>query len=239
MAAPKRPDLAAAAAAYAKTPHPESAAAFLHAAAPVLSRAVRAYAGADSPAVRAKAKQIALDAGLKFDPSRGVKPETFLLGHLQSLRRYGAALAAPVRLGDRLRADVVLVDRHAGDLRDALGREPSDAEVADRAGVPVERVARARGVPAAFVESAAPEGLTGAVPSGASEARKAWVAHLYHDLDPVSQVILERSTGLNGHPVLSTTEIAKLVGRTPGAVSQRKARIDQMLSEYAQLFGSR
>lgn len=236
---PKPVSLVDALAAHKAAPTPETADAVLTAAGPVMRRAVRAYAGADSPMVRGHAKRLVLDAATRYDPDRGTKPETYLLGHLQSLRRYGAALAAPIRLGDQLRGDTVIVDRHASELRDELGREPSDGELSDRLGIPVSRVARARGVPATFVESAAPEGLVGATPAASGAARKAWLEHLYHDLDPISQVVLERTAGLNGHPVQSTTQIAKLLGLTPGAISQRKAKIETRLNEYSRLLGSR
>lgn len=230
------PDLEGALVAYQKTPTPELADKYLSAATGVFDKAVRAYAGADTPTVRAKAKQIALQVAPRYEAGR-VKPETYLLGHLQSLRRYGASIAAPVRVPDQVRLDQVRVARHEADLTHDLGRSPSDAELADRAGLPIDRIAKARGVGAAFVASSLPTGVETVVPSNLAAAKKTWLRYVYHDLPPSYQVVLEHTIGINGKPILTTTEIAKKLGVSAGAVSQRKAKIEKIMNEYGQLFG--
>jgi hypothetical protein len=234
---PAPAELAGAVAAYQKSPTPELADRLVSAGRPLLNKAMRAYVGTESPAARAKAKSILLQAAARYDP-KTAKPETYFLTHLQSLRRYGANLAAPVRVPDRVRLDAPRVDRHAEDLRLELGREPSDAEIADRSGLPVDRIAKARGVGAAFVGATVPEGLAYVTPGPVGAARSAWARYVYHDLkSPVAQLVMEHSMGLNGKPVLSTNEIARLAGVSPGAISQHKAKIDRMLAEYESFVG--
>jgi hypothetical protein len=52
---------------------------------------------------------------------------------------------------------------------------------------------------------------------------------LYHDLDPTDQAILERSLGMHGRRRLAGRDIAKSLGITASAVSQRASRIQKQL----------
>lgn len=206
---------------------------YLAAVKPWMGAAVRAYAGPQAgPAVHAKAKQMALDAALTYDPEKGAL-STHLHGRWQGLRRFAARTDNPVRVPERQALDAARVRRAEDELRLDLGRDPSDAEVSDRARVPLGRLAAARGNGGRFLpESAAPDGY-GLVAAGPTKAaREAWVRYVYHDLTPVDQLVLEHSIGLNGRAVLNTTQLAAKLGVTPGAVSQRKTRIESLLNEY-------
>jgi hypothetical protein len=46
---------------------------------------------------------------------------------------------------------------------------------------------------------------------------------------------MDYSLGLHGAPAVSTTDIAKRLGLTAGAVSQRKAKIQAMIDEARQM----
>jgi hypothetical protein len=54
-------------------------------------------------------------------------------------------------------------------------------------------------------------------------------------MDPINQKIMEHSLGLHGQPRLPNHEIAKLLRLSPGAISQRKARIQQTLDKESEL----
>ena len=49
------------------------------------------------------------------------------------------------------------------------------------------------------------------------------------------QKIMELSLGMRGHKPLSNLEIAKKLGRSPGALSQRKAKIQAMIDKEEDL----
>jgi len=64
-----------------------------------------------------------------------------------------------------------------------------------------------------------------------------WVESIYHDLHPIDQVILEHSFGLHGKDIKPANVVAKLVNLSPGAISQRKSKIQTMLDEFDNFMG--
>ncbi len=78
----------------------------------------------------------------RYDPSRGVRFTTFATHHIQ-----GRVLDAMRRLDPLSRSArrrVRRLEAAAGDLHHRLGRAPADAELAERAGLALEDVRRAR-----------------------------------------------------------------------------------------------
>jgi hypothetical protein len=57
------------------------------------------------------------------------------------------------------------------------------------------------------------------------------IEFMYHDFGPVDQLILEYTKGMHGKPILSNQDLAKRLKISPGAVSQRKAKIQQQIDE--------
>jgi hypothetical protein len=224
--------------AYAANKHPAAADAFLKAVAPVTDTAVRAYApdGVANPTVRAHAKRLALEAADRYEPGRGPL-KSYLLTHLQGLRRVAAKTNAQVVVPERVRLAQGRLVGHEADLREELGREPSAAELADRAGLPLSRIAQAREAPAVFTASSAPPGLSYRAPGPDEKDRKAWLDFVYADLGDVDRAVVEHSLGMHGRPILSGAELAAKLRITPGAVSQRKAKIQAMLNEYDLVHG--
>lgn len=224
--------------AYRAAPSPAAADAYLTAVRPVIDEALRSYAGSEatSPIVRAHAKRLALEAATRYDPVQA-KLRTHLLSHLRGLYRVSAKATAPVRLPEQRRLDAQRIDRHTVDMRDELGRDPSDAELAGRVGIPIERVRRARTVPGVLSEGqvSAPLALT----SPDAAAWDKWVHGVYLDQAPIDQLIMEHSLGLNGKPVLPGEEVARMVGLSPGSISQRKARLQRELDEFENFMGRR
>ena len=58
-----------------------------------------------------------------------------------------------------------------------------------------------------------------------------WTEIVYQDLGPVDQKIMEMSLGMHGQKKLSNLEIAKKLNRSPGAITQRKMRIQELLNQ--------
>lgn len=224
--------------AWKKSPGPETTDRLLQAVHPILDEALRTYGGASStsPNLRSRAKQLALDAMGRYDP-RQAKLRTHLLVQLQGLRRHAARQDQAIRLPEQMLLDRRHVSMAENDLRETLGRDPSDAETADKSGFSLKRIAKLRTLPGAFAEST----LTHATEEGASlwepnvqghmqaGSANAWASLVYHDLDPIDQVILEHSLGLHNKPVLANQDIAHKLKISPGAVSQRRQRIQTKL----------
>lgn len=230
------PEFAPAYNAYATSRNPETAGAFLKAVHPVLTEATRSYAGAEAatPTVMANAKRLALEAARRYDPTRA-KLRTHLLSHLRGIRRQVAQSTSGIRVPEQWKLDSQRLSSIVPDLRDQLGREPSHAEIADHAGIGIDRVRKAQSVPGVLSSGQVGDSVE-SVPRD-EEAWKVWTEAIYHDSGPIDQVIMDHSLGIHGNPVLSGNEIAKKLGLSAGAVSQRRLKLQQQLDQFEQFMG--
>jgi DNA-directed RNA polymerase specialized sigma subunit len=223
-------------------PSPAQADSFLKSIDPIVQEGMNVYGGrAANPMMRSRARRIALDAASKYDPTRA-SLKTHLMAHLQGLRRYGAEQNRVIHVPEAVALDQHHLNEAEAELSDQLGRDPSDLELADHTGLSRRRIAHIRSYRAAVPEgrlaSLADQDEEGGAGGGFEPAvegpdRSVLRAQfLYHDLDPHDQVILEYGMGLNGAPKLPAAQIARRLRLSPGAVSQRAARIQQMLDEF-------
>lgn len=228
------PEFVAPYGAWKAKPSPEAATALLTAVAPVLDSAVRTYAG-DKPGgyAASRARRLALDAFDVYDPSRA-KLRTHLMSRLQSLRRLTAAAANPIVIPERAALQMRrLRDAEAG-LRERFGRDPSTDELADESAISPDRIVRLRayrpptaeGTLAALATGDEGGGFDPAVVAGDDDV---WAKFVHGDLSPADKMIMEHSAGLFGRPKLSKQTIAARLGLSPGAVSQRAAKIQARL----------
>lgn len=233
------PEYAPHLAAWKAAPGPDTTDRLLKAVNPIMNEAMRTYGGqsATSPLLRSKAKLLTLNALQRYDPSRA-KLRTHLITQLQGLRRHAAREEQAIRMPEQLMLDRRRMLSSENELRDRLGRDPSDTEIADHSGLSPRRMTHIREIPSAFAEGTLTrEGDEGAsiwqpaVKSHSSQgAWNTWLEIVHHDLDPIDQVILGHKTGLHGRPMLSNQAIAKKVKLSPGAVSQRANRIQEKLN---------
>lgn len=226
--------------AWKKEQNPRTSGALLKAISPVLDSAMRSYAGKPSPTLRSRAKMMALDAMGKYDPRRA-KLRTHLMVNLQGLRRAATQEGQIIHLPERVGLDLLRMHEAEEELRERLGRAPSDMELADYTGLSRKRIGYIRQARPGYAEgqlTAMPdkEDKVSVGPGVVSPARNnAWHEFVYHDLHPIDQVIMEHSLGLHGKPVLSKQQIAKKLRLSPSAVSQRAARIQAKLDRKEEL----
>lgn len=216
--------------------NPQTRGALLRRAQPVIDKAVYTYAGKNaSPAVRSQARMMALDAFKSYDPNKG-SMKNHLLANLRRLQRTAAQGQQIISIPERVALDRRHLREAEEALRDNLGRDPSDAEIADHTGLSLKRIGHIRRA-AAPVNTGSILDEQGEVFSPASRTPgddrndDAWTQMVYYDLDSTNQAIMDYTLGLHGAPQLENREIANRLGITPGAVSQRKAKIQAMLDE--------
>jgi DNA-directed RNA polymerase specialized sigma subunit len=166
--------------------------------------------------------------------------KTHLLSQLQSLRRAAADERDIISLPDAVRYDYQHLLEHEQNLADEMGRSPSDGEISDSSGLSPKRIAYIRQYRGAVSEGAAHQSRDGGQRDVASQAvnydpAEAWTNFIYTDLSPTDQVILDLTLGRNGNPRIPTQEIAKRLGITSGAVSQRTAKIQKLLDAQHEL----
>lgn len=120
-------------------------------------------------------------------------------------------------------------------LRDALGRDPSDIELANRTGLSLKRLQYVRQARHTVAGSQIERDETSDAPAstipGQDPRQKAWEQLVYYDLQPLDQTIFDMTLGRNGRRPHTVAEIAAKLGVTPSAISQRTAKIQAKLDE--------
>jgi len=207
---------------------------------PIVDTAVSSYAGANpSPAMRSRARLMALKALQTFDPVRG-NVKTHLLSQMQSLRRLAAQEQNIIGIPEQVGLDFQKLTEAENSLRDRLSRDPSDDEIADDIGLSVRRIKKIRqfhkpiAEGSTVIETADDYADSGGVASkipGQNKEQDAWADFVYGDLSPPNKLIMDMALGRNGRSRASVQEIAQKLNITPGAVSQRAAKIQEMLDK--------
>lgn len=219
--------------AWKAAPSPARAAALLDAVRPDVERAARLHVGNTNPLLMSRARRMALDGLRRYDPSAGpLRP--YLTQHLAGLKRVNRAQTTLLKVPERVALDRSKVESASREFEAERGRAPSDGELADFAGLHVDRVRRVRSYRPAVSEGAV-EASTGGAPMAAtnpfaSKGLSAWERLVYDDLPAHDQRVVDMH--LAG---LENREIARRLGVSPGAVSQRKARIQALFDASDEL----
>lgn len=213
---------------------PENSATLLKTIHPVLTSAIRQFGIQNSPTMQSRARIIALGAMKRYDPSKA-KLRTYLLTQLQGLRRHAAKELQILSVPEQVALDLGHTRNAENELRDKLGRDPSEMELSEHTKLSPKRLSYIRHARPSMAESAfnrsTDEGDDVYSPpiQVPTSNVKHWHELVYHDLSPVDQLIMEHTFGMHDKPILQNIEVARKVGVSPGAISQRKARIQQKL----------
>lgn len=214
-------------------PSPEHTDVLLKSVHPVLTAALRTYGTQNSPTMQTRAKIMALDAMKRYDPSKA-KLRTHLMVQLQGLRRHAAKETQILSVPEQVGLDLNHMREGENYLRDQLGRDPSDMELSDHMNLSMKRLKYIRGMKQSYSQgsyqrpTAEGEDIYQPAIQNKDNVRE-WHEFVYHDLDPIDQVIMEHTLGLHNKPILANQDVAKKLGVSPGAISQRKARIQGKL----------
>lgn len=217
---------------------PETNLAFLNTISPIVQKGVKMYGG-DSPLAASRGRLLALDAARSYDPKRS-RLQSHILNQMQGLKRITQQQSRVMSVPERLLLEHQKLQNQHQELSDELGREPTDAELSDKMGLSMSRLAKIRryqpGMTSGQIEAADPltGGVAGRLP-GHQAAQNLWAEIVYQDLNPLDQKIMELSLGMRGNKKLSNAEIASKLGRSPGAITQRKTKIQQLLDQEQQL----
>lgn len=227
--------------AWKKKPGPRSNAALLRALRPAIEASVRAHVGQANPVLFSRARALVLDGLPRYDPRRaGLK--TFVHSQLLGLRRFNRQQSTFFRVPERLLFERQQLDEATEELRARFGREPTDQQLADFTGFSLKRIARVRAYQPGVAEGqidrlvAAGQADTPAVRLPHHADRSAlWREVVYDELDDYHKKVMELTLGMHGRRPLDNKTIAARLGRSPGAVSQAKARIQKLLDQEYEL----
>ena len=223
--------------AWKTTPSPATNRALIGALDPIVRKGMQMYAK-DDPVVYGKARLMAWDAVKKYDPAKAPL-QSHILTHMQGLRRATNTQQNFVRIPERIAMESHRLNEETQRLQDEFGRLPTDAEVSDALGVSLQRLAKIRSAKSGYASSQVQDADTQESPGshvpGRGDSQQLWTQIVYDDLSPIDQKIMEHALGLNGQERLSNQAIAAKLGRSPGAITQRKARIQQLLDRESEL----
>lgn len=233
------PEYAPSYAEWQSNPNPQTTGNLLKAIRPAIDRAVHVYTGTTDPIIVSKARSIALNSLPRYD-AKQAKLGTYLMNQLQSLKRVARQQQQVISIPERVQMDSQSLHRVESELTEKLGREPSTAELSRNSGLSAKRIAHVRKFRYPVSESqmtSVDEDGNESTPGGvqSNEHAKVWREIVYLDADPIAQKIMEWSFGMHGSPVLSNQAIAIKLRLSPGAVSQRKANIQQMLDSEQEI----
>jgi len=216
---------------------PEGNAAILQSLQPVIEKGVKTHVGETNPILVSRARQLTLQGLRSYDPSRS-RLQTHLYNQYQGLKRINRQLTQPVHIPERVQFDNYQLQQYTQELADKLGRDPTDTELANHSGFSRRRIGHIRkaqtGIPEGQMETLTP-GFVPGVQTGNDNASQMWQEMVYDELDPLDQRILEHTLGMHDAAKISNKALAKKLGRSPGAISQRKARIQAMLDRESEL----
>lgn len=203
---------------------------------PTISAAINSYAPGMERQLSVRAAKLTLGALETFDQSRGVAPSTYVFHNLKRLNRLGARAQNIIPQSEYASAERKAVMSVFDKFVDDRGREPSMEELADRTGISVKRLSRILDQGAVVSESSTLTDDSRKDTQASSTLTDAdYYAYVYASVDPVSQKIMEWSSGLKGGRVLSNNQIADRLHISPAAVSQRKTKIQRLLSDARSL----
>ena len=219
---------------------PESNTAILKTIQPVIDTAVTSYAEQSAhPTIKSKARMMALKALNSYDPQRG-NVRTHLLSQLQGIRRLSAQAQNIISIPEQVGLDFSQLNEQENQLRDAFGRDPTDDELSDATNLSKRRIQKIRAFNQPVSEGTTTRDVTSeenyggdvaSVVPGSTRAADAWFNFVYDDLGPTDKLIADMTLGRNGRRKTSTQDIARRLNITPGAVSQRAAKIQSMLDK--------
>jgi DNA-directed RNA polymerase specialized sigma subunit len=202
----------------------------------VITKATEQFSGGyNSPVIKRRAQIMAAQALKSFDPTKGAKVSTHIYNSLQPIRRIAPAMTEAVVVPERVAIDMSKLDGADKELYNFLGRDPSDAELADRTGLSIKRIGKLRKMSmpineGSFRDTENPDIVEAPGVNGRTN-EQIMIDYVYHDLSPLDQKVLEMTSGYGGRPMLQIEQIATALNKPYKWVSQRASIIQKKVAD--------
>jgi len=157
--------------------------------------------------------------------------ESYVMLYLQRLQRINPKISSPIRTSETNLILFKQMQEAEKELQDALGRPPSDQEIADKLGKSLKAIEKARKAMGAATESAFQGNVSGVVPQeGLSDRQKLWIESIYKTLSGSDQYIADNRFGLHGRRKTTLQEIATALKMPLSSVADRVKRLEEMFN---------
>lgn len=212
---------------------PVTNSAMLKALTPTMEGAIRTHVGEPNPLLMSRARVLTMQGLPGYDPKRG-RLQSYTYNHLLALKRANRQQTQVIKVPERVAMDKYHLEGSIKELRAVLGQEPTDDQLSDHTGFSPARIAKVRsynsGISEGYMDDTSEGQVFGGVKSHGPQ-KSYWQDIVYDGLDDYHKRIMEHAFGLNGRKPLPNQVIAAKMNRSPGAISQAKARIQKMLDE--------
>ena len=217
--------------AWQKDPNEELTSIVLHKLKPTISSAMNSYAPGHNKDLAVKAASLTLNALKSYDPTRGADPTTHVFHNLKRLNRYVSRRQNIIPISERASMERRQILGAQAEFIDTYDREPSELELADLTGYSLKKVRKILNGNKITSDSAQINPETHTTNFFASDVTDDdYYDYVYRSVGPIDQKIMEWSSGKGGKE-LSNKEIAAKLHITPAAVSQRRTKIMNLMSE--------
>lgn len=218
--------------AWQKEQRPEYTSEVLKRMQPTINSAMTSYAPGMDRQLAVKAAKLTLDALHKYKPDFGTEPSTFVFHNLKRLSRYGTRSGNIMPLPEGFVHEQKMLQAVMAKFEDDKGREPSLAELADLTGLSLRKIDKLLERNLVINESATLTEDSGKDTFSQSGLKDDdYFEYVYASVGPTDQKIMEWSSGMHGAKVLSNNEIARKLKISAAAVSQRRNKIQKLMSD--------
>lgn len=188
-------------------------------------------------AFQAKAKSLAIEALKTYDPQKAAL-RTWVEHRLQPLKRFNVEQQNYAKIPEAKAARIGDIQGATDDLREELGRDPTHAEIAEYVNPNLSKRQQLTPQKVQEIQAAQRRDVIGSsfesdpVPRAISRERQV-IGQLRPALQPDQQEVYDYLYGQQGKPkITSTTQLAKLLGKSPSQVSRLRTAILAKYKEY-------
>jgi DNA-directed RNA polymerase specialized sigma subunit len=209
---------------WVREPTPENLDKILTALGPAIYSEVQRYSG-PKHLLAVKAKLLAANAIKSYKPGHGTQLRSWVVTQLQPLSRYGQQLR-PIYIPEVAYRQAAMLSRLRAELSEDMGREPTEAELADETGLSVTRVKNLLAQPSASVSESSltaykDDQNTAVLPATVMPDSVGLAEDIvFESLSPTDQQIHKFKTGKGGKQ-MANKDIASMLNISPARVSQR------------------
>jgi DNA-directed RNA polymerase specialized sigma subunit len=179
--------------------------------------------------IEAKVKREVLSALETYDPNMGVKLSTHIVSRSRKVLREVYKYQNVGRLPEATTIKIPTYVNLHSNMMEQFGREPTYGEIAKEMGTSVGEVRRLETGLRRDLSSISGEG---SMRSSKTDKEKEILEHIYYELIPQEQQVLEHTFGLNNKQVLDSRSMAMRLGISAARISQIKAKIAKIVDRY-------